>query len=51
VEVTVPDCVSHVLIKSQRTVQNHTQDFKFVSRGYRRRIGNRTQAFEWYQFQ
>ena len=23
---TVPDCVSHMLIKRQRTVQNHTQD-------------------------
>jgi len=37
VEVTVPDCVSHMLImliNRQRTIQNHTQDFKFVSRGY-----------------
>ena len=31
---TVPDCVSHMLIKRQRTVQNDTQDFKFISRGY-----------------
>jgi len=29
-----PNCVSHMLIKRQRTVQNHTQDFKFISRGY-----------------
>jgi len=26
--------VSHMLIEHQRTVQNHTQDFQFVSRGY-----------------
>jgi len=26
--------LSHMLIKRQRTVQNHAQDFQFISRGY-----------------
>jgi len=34
VEVTVPDCVQYILVKCQRTVRHHAENFQFISRSY-----------------